>query len=151
MIVLGSLFIVLPGVFFWDYVQKLVAQGIGASTGTTNAAGALALLNGTENTPWMVTMAFFGLSFFITGGVFFAIGSLGTQLTRSRALISTPAPMVTAAPTSAATMSQQSIPAQAQMARACMKCGTLVASTNSFCPSCGNPMQRVQPMIPATT
>ena len=126
LIIMGAVFIFIPGLFFWSYIQTLIAQGAASSAGATSAAGALALLNGTEGSPWMVTMAFFGLSFFITGGIFVAIASLGTELVHARTVPS-------------------------QITRACTKCGTLVSSSIAFCPYCGSPMQRMQPMVPATS
>lgn len=136
LIALGALLIVVPGAFFYQYIQNLVAAGIASSTTTTSPATSLALLNGMENSPIMVTLSFFGLSFTIAGAVFVAGGHIGQEIAKR----TPPAVYTPPVPTP--------VTAQAQ-SRACMKCGSLVSQNSSYCPNCGNPMIKPQTMIPA--
>ncbi len=137
LLVLGAALVIISGVFYYAYFQDLLAATGSATTGSpASVANSLAILNGTSATPIFTTLAILGLGLMVSGAVYAAGGNIAAQMT------SQPLPRVSINPATPVAQVPQA------PSRACTKCGTLLFQATAFCPTCGNPIARTQP-IPA--
>ncbi len=132
----GAVLIVATGLFFYLYVQNLLATAASSSSSSsTSLANALGIYNGTADAPIFVTIGILGLGIFISGAIFVAGGHIGEAVSNQMGLAESKAPATGGPP----------VPS-----KACLKCGTLLYQNTAFCPTCGASLAKTQPMaLPA--
>jgi zinc ribbon protein len=131
----GAALIVITGIFFYQYFQSLLASS--STSGTPSSlTNALAIYNGTADTPIFVAVGFLGLGSFIAGAVFVAGGHVGEQITGKIEVGNSSAPVSVISTTGL---------------KACVKCGTILNQNTAYCPNCGAALARTQAGSPSAT
>ncbi len=131
----GSLFTIFGGLFFYTYIQQIIAAGASTAPGSSiSVANALSIYNYTASMPVFVTLSIFGVAFLVMGAVFVAGRHISEHLAAQAMNASSNEPEgFTPRPS-----------------RACTKCGSLIYQNTAYCPNCGSPLGKAQSVpVPA--
>lgn len=126
LIITGTALLVFSGVFFYTFVQNLLAAGTTSSSSSVTISQAVGVYNGTAYSPLFVGLSFFGMAFLVMGAVFVVGGHITEQLGPAEVSPLPPPP--------------ESVAPKAMPARACTKCGSLLYQNTAYCPNCGSPL-----------